>query len=143
MAGQARSEMNMKLKSDLPGVSIIVLNHNGKEFLKACLGSLQETDYPGPVEIILVDNGSTDGSSAFVENKFPEIVLIPLHVNSGFAAGNNVGCKQASHDIVATDAYAATLFGLTGADIPAIRAGVQMGLGTMDLSSVKVEEISV
>jgi len=49
----------------------------------------------------------------------------------------------ASHDIIAADAYAATLFGLAGADIPAIRAGVQMGLGTMDLSSVKVEEISV
>lgn len=49
----------------------------------------------------------------------------------------------ASHDVVAADAYAATLFGLTGADIPAIRTGAQMGLGTMDLSSVKVEEISV
>lgn len=49
----------------------------------------------------------------------------------------------ASHDIVAADAYAATLFGLTGADIPAIRAGAQMGLGTMDLDSVKVEEISL
>jgi uncharacterized protein (DUF362 family) len=49
----------------------------------------------------------------------------------------------ASHDIVAADAYAATLFGLTGADIPAVRAGAQMGLGTMDLSGVKIEEISV
>jgi uncharacterized protein (DUF362 family) len=49
----------------------------------------------------------------------------------------------ASHDIIAADAYAATLFGLTGADIPAIRAGAQMGLGTMDLGSVKVEEISL
>jgi uncharacterized protein (DUF362 family) len=49
----------------------------------------------------------------------------------------------ASRDIVAADAYAATLFGLTGADIPAIRAGAQMGLGTMDLGNVKVEEISL
>jgi len=49
----------------------------------------------------------------------------------------------ASHDIVAADAYAATLFGLTGADIPAIRAGAQMGLGTTDLGGVKVEEINV
>ncbi len=49
----------------------------------------------------------------------------------------------ASHDIIAADAYAATLFGLTGAGIPAIRARAQMGLGTMDLSGVKVEEISV
>lgn len=49
----------------------------------------------------------------------------------------------ASADIVAADAYAATLFGLTGADIGYIRAAADMGLGTMDLSSIKVEEISV
>ncbi|HEY90722.1 MAG TPA: DUF362 domain-containing protein [Dehalococcoidia bacterium] len=49
----------------------------------------------------------------------------------------------ASHDIVAADAYAATLFGFTGADIPATRIGAEMGLGTLDLDSVKVEEISV
>jgi len=49
----------------------------------------------------------------------------------------------ASPDIVAADAYAATLFGLTGADIPAVRAGAQMGLGTMDLKTIKTEEIEV
>ncbi|MFC1893117.1 DUF362 domain-containing protein [Chloroflexota bacterium] len=49
----------------------------------------------------------------------------------------------ASHDIVAADAYASTLFDLKGADIPAIRAGAQMGLGTVDLSSIKIEEISI
>jgi uncharacterized protein (DUF362 family) len=49
----------------------------------------------------------------------------------------------ASHDIVAADTYATTLFGLTGEDIPAIRAAVQMGLGTNDLKSVKVEEIDI
>jgi uncharacterized protein (DUF362 family) len=49
----------------------------------------------------------------------------------------------ASRDIVAADAYAATLFGLTGADVPAIVAGAEMGLGTMDLSSIQVEEINV
>ena len=49
----------------------------------------------------------------------------------------------ASRDIVAADAYAATLFGLTGAGVPAIVAGAEMGLGTMDLSSIQVEEINV
>lgn len=49
----------------------------------------------------------------------------------------------ASHDIVAADAYAATLFGLTGADVPALRAGAEMKLGTMDLKSIKIAEISV
>ena len=49
----------------------------------------------------------------------------------------------ASHDIVAADAYAATLFGLTGWDVPATAAGAAMGLGTMDLSGLKVEEINL
>jgi uncharacterized protein (DUF362 family) len=49
----------------------------------------------------------------------------------------------ASHDIVAADAYAATLFDLTGADIAYVKAAAEMGLGTMDLNGIKVEEISV
>jgi uncharacterized protein (DUF362 family) len=49
----------------------------------------------------------------------------------------------ASHDIIAADAYGATLFGLTGADIPHIKIGAEMGLGTLDLSPLKVEEVNV
>jgi uncharacterized protein (DUF362 family) len=49
----------------------------------------------------------------------------------------------ASHDIVAADSYGATLFGLTGAEIPYIKKSAEMGLGTMDLRSVKVEEVNV
>jgi len=48
----------------------------------------------------------------------------------------------ASHDVVAADAYAATLFGLTAADIPATQAGAAMGLGTLDLANIRIEEIS-
>jgi len=49
----------------------------------------------------------------------------------------------ASHDIVAADAYAATLFGLQGADIAYVRAGAEMGLGTLDLGAIDVEEIAL
>jgi uncharacterized protein (DUF362 family) len=49
----------------------------------------------------------------------------------------------ASHDIVAADAYAATLFELTGARIPYVKAAADMGLGTLDLESIKIEEVSV
>ena len=71
---------------------------------------------------ILMDNGPTGGSLDDV--KVMNTVI-------------------ASHDIVAADAYAATLFGLSGRDIPATAAGAAMGLGTLDLSGVKVEEISL
>ena len=47
----------------------------------------------------------------------------------------------ASHDTVAVDAWAATLFGLSGADVPYVKAAAEMGLGTMELGNVKVEEI--
>jgi len=49
----------------------------------------------------------------------------------------------ASHDVVAADAFAATLFGLRGEDIAYVQAAADMGLGTLDLSSVKVEEVSL
>lgn len=49
----------------------------------------------------------------------------------------------ASHDIVAADAYAATLFGLTGEDISYVKAAAEMGLGTLDLDSIEIEEIAV
>lgn len=49
----------------------------------------------------------------------------------------------ASHDIVAADAWAATLFGLTGADIGYVQAAAEMGLGTMELNRIKIEEINV
>jgi uncharacterized protein (DUF362 family) len=49
----------------------------------------------------------------------------------------------ASHDIVAADAYAATLFGLTGSDIAYVKAAADMGLGTLDLSALKIEEIAL
>ncbi len=69
-------------------------------------------------------------------------------VDHGPTGGSLNDVKQAntivaSHDIVAADSYTATLFGLTGAEIPYIKKSAEMGLGTMDLSSVKVEEVNV
>jgi uncharacterized protein (DUF362 family) len=48
----------------------------------------------------------------------------------------------ASHDLVAADAYGATLFGMTGSEIAYIKAGAEMGLGTMDLEGIKIEEVN-
>jgi uncharacterized protein (DUF362 family) len=81
----------------------------------------------------------------------PQLTVVDavrILTNHGPTGGNlnDVKLKNtiiASHDIVAADTYATSLFGLTGDDIPAIRAAVPMGLGTTDLKSVKIEEISV
>jgi uncharacterized protein (DUF362 family) len=81
----------------------------------------------------------------------PELTVVDavrILTNNGPTGGDLNDVKQtntvvASHDLVAADAYAATLFGLTGADIPIIRSGAGMGLGTMDLGGMKIEEITI
>lgn len=77
-----------------PKVSIIVLNWNGKNHTVECLNSLSKLDYSN-YEVILVDNGSSDGSVDFLKSKFPNICLIENKRNLGFAEGNNVGVRHA------------------------------------------------
>lgn len=74
-------------------VSIIVLNWNGKKFLKNCLDSLSKLTYSS-VEVIVVDNNSNDGSQEFIRKNYPEFTLIENKENYGFAKGNNIGFKK-------------------------------------------------
>jgi GT2 family glycosyltransferase len=85
-----------------PLVSVIVLNWNGKEHLLECLGSLAETLY-APLEIIVADNGSTDGSVHCVRLSFPDTVILENRRNLGYAEGNNRGFG------IARGEYAVTL----------------------------------
>ena len=77
-----------------PKISIIVLNWNGKQDTIACLDSLLCVTYPY-CDIILIDNGSTDGSAAAIQERFPKIHMIAVPHNLGFAGGNNIGIKFA------------------------------------------------
>jgi len=78
-----------------PKVCIIILNWNGKELLKDCLSSIFKlTDYPN-YKVIVVDNGSTDGSVEFVKKNFPKADVLALDKNYGFSKGNNIGIKYA------------------------------------------------
>jgi GT2 family glycosyltransferase len=79
-----------------PLVSVIVINWNGKEYLKECLESLRAQTF-SDFECILVDNGSTDGSVAYVQRNFPGWVRVLLNArNEGFSGGNNRGINAAS-----------------------------------------------
>jgi hypothetical protein len=92
----------MVMKMDKPRVSVIVLNWNGKHFLEKCLDSLLNQDYTN-FEVLLVDNGSTDGSVEFVKEKFGKntnLKVIALKKNYGFSKGNNIGIKYAQGDYV-------------------------------------------
>ena len=77
-----------------PKVSIIILNWNGKKDTIECIKSLQKINYLN-YEILLVDNGSLDGSVECFKKNYPEIELIENDINLGFAEGNNVGIKRA------------------------------------------------
>jgi GT2 family glycosyltransferase len=77
-----------------PTVSIIVLNYNSRDDTLACLRSLEHLTYLY-TEIIVVDNGSTDGTVDAVREQFPNITLIPTGANLGFTGGNNVAIRYA------------------------------------------------
>lgn len=83
-------------------VSIIVLNHNGKRFLNRCFSSLRKLNFHrSQMEIIMVDNNSTDGSIEFMEENFPEVKLLKLNKNYGFAEGNNKALNKARGEYLA------------------------------------------
>jgi N-acetylglucosaminyl-diphospho-decaprenol L-rhamnosyltransferase len=79
----------------MPDVSVIVLNYNGRSFLPGCLDALASQEAALPFEVILVDNASSDGSAAFVRERYPDVRVIETGTNLGFAAGNNAGAGAA------------------------------------------------
>jgi N-acetylglucosaminyl-diphospho-decaprenol L-rhamnosyltransferase len=75
--------------------SVIVLNFDGRRYLDTCLDAVLAQELEGGFEIVLVDNGSRDGSAQHVRAQFPEVRVIESDVNLGFAAGNDLGIERA------------------------------------------------
>jgi len=75
-------------------VFIIILNWNTADFTIACLNSLAHLTYPS-YEIVLVDNGSTDGSDEVVRAAFPDVTFIRTVENKGYSGANNLGINYA------------------------------------------------
>ena len=84
-----------------PIVSVVIVNWNGKHLLAECLDSLVGQRNIRDVEIILVDNGSQDGSAEFVQGHYQNIKVIGLPENIGFAGGNNAGIRIAAGKYIA------------------------------------------
>jgi GT2 family glycosyltransferase len=97
-----RPDVNAPKHGELPGVSLVILNWNGREHLGPVLSSTQKLDYPADrLEVIVADNASSDGSSAYVRDNFPAVRLIELDRNYGFAEGNNRAAAAAGHEWLA------------------------------------------
>jgi GT2 family glycosyltransferase len=84
-----------------PRISVIVLNYNGRHWLGPCLESLlAQRDVPD-YEVLVVDNGSTDGTLAYLAEAFPSVRTVDSGRNLGFAAGNNAGARAARGAVLA------------------------------------------
>lgn len=84
----------MYTTGSLPSVHVLVLNWNGLHHLQACLPSLVETNYEN-CQFVVLDNGSTDGSQAWIGEHLPEVRLTEFHRNLGFTGANNAGMQAA------------------------------------------------
>lgn len=89
------SFIRMNINSlEKPLISIIIVNYNGLEYTRNAVRSILR--YSPQSEIIVIDNGSTDGSPESLAREFPEIKLKVMTENRGFGYGNNRGVEQAS-----------------------------------------------
>ncbi len=75
-------------------LSVVILNWNVRELLDRCLASIRSDRYA--IEIIVVDNASTDDSVMMVRDKYPQVKLIANSINRGFTGGNNQGIATAT-----------------------------------------------
>tara|TARA_Y100001936_G_C15986987_1_gene620118 strand:+ start:53 stop:1093 length:1041 start_codon:yes stop_codon:yes gene_type:complete len=85
--------------NESPLVSVIVLNYNAGELLVNCINSLKKSSHTN-LEIIIVDNISSDDSQKKCKEKFPDIKLIQNNENLGYCGGNNVGIKEAKGEFI-------------------------------------------
>ena len=77
----------------MPNIFAVVVSYNGLRWYDRCLGSLRDSDIP--VHTIVIDNDSSDNSRSFIEERFPEVILIKSKENVGFAKANNIGISYA------------------------------------------------
>lgn len=81
--------------------SIVIPNWNGRDLLEKYLPSVVAAAAGNPDnEILVVDNASTDGSAAFVRERFPQVRVLELERNFGFGGGSNAGVRAARNDVV-------------------------------------------
>ncbi len=85
--------------NESPLVSVIVLNYNAGDLLLNCIDSLKKSTYAN-LEILVVDNISSDGSQRKCKEKFPDIKLIQNEKNLGYCGGNNIGIKEAKGEFI-------------------------------------------
>jgi hypothetical protein len=111
------------MNSTTPKVSVVILSWNGRKFLEQFLPSVVKAKYDN-LELVMGDNASTDDSIEFVKNNYPQIKIIALQKNLGFAGGYNEILKQVTgdyfvllnQDVEVTDNFIAPVIALMESD---------------------------
>jgi len=99
LAGRTRQPANTLPNNQ--SASVVIPNWNGRDLLETYLPSvIQAVDGHPDNEVIVVDNGSSDGSADFVRSRFPRVRVLALPTNLGFGGGSNAGIETAKNDIV-------------------------------------------
>ncbi len=133
----------------MPDLSVIIVSYNTRELLRNCLLSLRESVGVG-LEIIVVDNASSDGSAELVRDRFPEVRLLAQSLNTWYCGGNNIGIAAATADYalllnpdtqVAPDALALMLrFLRENADYRAVTAQLHYPDGALQLTCARIPD---
>jgi len=96
-----RRKLSTDTQPDAASAAIVIPNWNGRDLLEKYLPSVvAAAERETGSEVIVVDNGSTDGSAAFVAERFPQVRVVALEKNLGFGGGSNAGFRAARHDVV-------------------------------------------
>jgi len=96
-----RRKLSTDTQPDAASAAIVIPNWNGRDLLEKYLPSVvAAAERVAGSEVIVVDNGSTDGSAAFVAERFPQVRVVALEKNLGFGGGSNAGFRAARHDVV-------------------------------------------
>lgn len=74
-------------------IFVVIVTYNGRKWIDHCLGSLRQSELP--LQVIAVDNASSDGSSEYIRQHYPEVALLEQKENLGFGKANNIGIKYA------------------------------------------------
>jgi len=82
-----------------PRVSVIVLNYNGLGFLPRCIETLLQTTY-SPLELVVADNDSSDGSLVYLREHFPEVRILSFSTNLGYSGAYNAAIEQIDSEYV-------------------------------------------
>jgi len=81
-------------------ISIVVISYNGMEFIPDCLATVVASLHEVDAEVIVVDNGSSDGTVSFIRDSYPDIAVVANDENRGFAPAVNQGLRSAGGEFI-------------------------------------------